>query len=238
MYIVDNGQSLHFQQLAAIAEILEFKLGPEHVRYGLILGENKKKLATREGRAILFEDLVSQAIELAEKIVADKRPDASEKEKTEIARTVALGALKYEILKEHRNSDIVFDWKRMLDFRGNSAPYLQYTYARLSSILARAGRVGRIDFNTLGEVMELSIIKHLINFPDTIADSAKMYLTNNLALYLYELANLTNRFYEKTSIIKDENESRRNARLALISTTASILKSGLGLLGISVLEKI
>ena len=238
LHVVDNGQALHFQQLAAIANMLGLKPEPEHVKYGLILGENKKRLATREGRAILFEDLVNQAIELAQKIVSEKRPNSSEKEKTVIADTVALGALKYEILKEHRNTDIVFDWKRMLDFAGNSGPYLQYTYARLMSILNKAGRAGKPDLSALTEPSELAIMKHLLEFPDTVADSARMHLTNNLALYLYELANHVNRFYEIVPILKDDNHARLNARLVLINATASVLKSGLGLLGINVLEKI
>jgi len=240
LYVVDNGQSLHFQQLAVIAEILDLNPAPKHIKYGLILGENKKRLATREGRAILFEDLVNQAIELAGRIVSEKRQEATDKERAEIAQTVALGALKYEILKEHRNSDIVFDWQRMLDFRGNSGPYLQYTYARLIGILNKSGKFNLLELssNRLVEESELAIIKHLIDFPNVVADSGKLYLTNNLALYLYELANLANRFYENSPVLKDDNISRRNARLVLISTVASVLKSGLELLGIGVLEKI
>ena len=104
--------------------------------------------------------------------------------------------------------------------------------------LGRGPKLLKSDFDKLGEKSELAIIKHLLDFPDIIADSAHKYITNNLALYLYELANLANNFYESVPVLKDDNTTRRNARLVLISTTASILQTGLGLLGIKVLEKI
>ncbi|MDO8492345.1 MAG: arginine--tRNA ligase [bacterium] len=246
LYVVGNEQSLHFEQLFAVAKILGCdSTDIEHIKYGLVLGEDKKKMSTREGEAISLEEVIQKAINLARKIVDKKSQDLPKKEKSEIARTVALGALKYEMLKEHRNSDIVFSWEKMLDFTGNSAPYLQYTYARLVSILRKAGPIWRLsshvlrpDLKTLKETRELAIIKHLLNFPDTITDSARANLTNNLALYLYELSNLANRFYEITHILKDDNAPRRNARLILIQTTATVIQSGLKLLGIGVLEKI
>ncbi len=252
LYVVGNEQSLHFEQLFAIAGILSLdKQELTHIKYGLVLGENKKKMSTREGEAVSIEEVIKKATNLAHDIVEKKsrRPDGSSgvgtptktsEEKAQIARTVALGALKYEMLKEHRNSDTVFDWQKMLDFRGNSAPYLQYTYARLLNITNKAGqyKLSKSDFNNLVEKSEMTIIKHLINFPEVIANSAHTYLTNNLALYLYELANMANNFYESTPILKDDDLARRNTRLALISTAASIFKTGLGLLGIVVLDKI
>ncbi|MBI2063198.1 MAG: arginine--tRNA ligase [Candidatus Yanofskybacteria bacterium] len=245
LYVVGNEQSLHFEQLFMIAKVLDLNTSQLlHIKFGLVLGEDKKKMSTREGEAIPLEEVVEKAISLARDIVEKKSPNIAEKEKYHIAQTVALGALKYEMLKEHRNSDIVFSWDKMLDFSGNSAPYLQYTYARLSSILQKAGWTwrlslqGRLNLSKLGEKTELAIMKHLLDFPEVITDSARTNLTNNLALYVYELANLSNQFYETSPILKDDNTSRRNARLVLIQTTASVLKSGLNLLGIEVLNKI
>ena len=244
LYVVANQQALHFQQLFAIAEMLGLNSAKlEHVKFGLILGENKKKLSTREGGAVTLEEMVMKAINLARDVVEKKATERgsllSEGEKEEIAQTVAIGALKYQDLKEHRNSDIVFDWGRMLDFTGNSGPYLQYTYARLSNIKKKAGRAGgKPNFNLLVEKAETPLIKQLLEFPDAVKKASGANLTNHLALYLYELANLANRFYETVPVLKDENTSRRAARLALVETTASILKTGLGLLGIKVLEKI
>ncbi|MBI2063630.1 MAG: arginine--tRNA ligase [Candidatus Yanofskybacteria bacterium] len=239
LYVVGNEQSLHFEQLFAAAKILDLNTAElSHIKYGLVLGEDKKKMSTREGEAIPLEEVIQKAMELAYKIVDKKSQDLPEKEKAEIARTVTLGALKYEMLNEHRNSDIVFSWEKMLDFSGNSAPYLQYTYARLHSILDKAGKIDKSDFTMLTEKSEFVIIKHLLNFPDAVVDSARNNLTNNLALYLYELSNLVNQFYETTPILKDDDTTRRHARLILIQTTASILKSGLNLLGIQTLDRI
>jgi arginyl-tRNA synthetase len=240
LYVVANQQTLHFQQLFAIAGILGLNSAKlEHIKFGLVLGEDKKKLSTREGNAVTLEEVVNKAVKLARDIVEKKNPLLSEKEKEEIARVVAVGALKYQDLKEHRNSDIVFDWQRMLDFTGNSGPYLQYTYARLSNIKNKAGeRSGKPDFNLLTEKIENSLIKHFLDFPDILGRVGETNLPNHLALYLYELANLANRFYETVPVIKDENTTRLTARLALVETAAAILKTGLGLLGVKVLEKI
>lgn len=241
LYVVANQQTLHFQQLFAIAEILGLNsLKLEHIKFGLVLGEDKKKLSTREGNAVTLEEVINKAVKLARDIVEKKNSSLSEEEKEEIAQVVAVGALKYQDLKEHRNSDIVFDWQRMLDFTGNSGPYLQYTYARLSNIKNKAPRQawGKPDFELLTEKIENSLIKHFLDFPDVLGRAGETNLPNHLALYLYELANLANRFYETVPVIKDENLSRRAARLALVETAAAILKTGLGLLGVKVLEKI
>jgi arginyl-tRNA synthetase len=273
LYVVANQQTLHFQQLFAIAEMLGLnaEASPEqppsaavlglnsakleHIKFGLVLGGDKKKLSTREGNAVTLEEVVNKAVKLARDVVkkksAERQTLLSEEEKEEIAQVVAIGALKYQDLKEHRNSDIVFDWQRMLDFTGDSGPYLQYTYARLMSILRKSPtwklnfqvggwglKLSKPGFDNLGEKPELAIIKHFLDFPDVLEKVGGTNLPNHLALYLYELANLANRFYETVPVIKDENTPRRTARLALVETAAAILKTGLGLLGIKALEKI
>lgn len=262
LYVVANQQTLHFQQLFAIAEMLglipesakadsgspdhfakQNGLGLssaklEHVKFGMVLGADNKKLATREGNVVTFDELAQKAIAFARKIVEEKNPDLLGKEKEEIAQAVAIGALKYQDLKEHRNSDIVFDWDRMLDFNGNSAPYIQYTYARLLNIKNKVGAAGRADFHSLDKDIELQIIKHLFEFQNVLIQSSETNLTNILALYLFELANLANKFYETSHVAKEPSEFCRNARLTLVETTAEILKIGLGLLGIKVLKKI
>lgn len=239
LYVVANQQTLHFQQLFTVAEMMgltQTKL--EHVKFGMVLGSDKKKLATREGNAVTFDELAQKAIAFAKKIVEQKNSSLSEGEKNEIAQTVAIGALKYQDLKEHRNSDIVFDWDRMLDFNGNSAPYLQYTYARLSNIKNKAGKLGRADFHSLEKEVELQVIKHLLEFQNVLIQTSETNLTNSLALYLFELANLANKFYETSPVAKEPSDFCRNARLTLVETTAEVLKIGLGLLGIQVLKKI
>lgn len=239
LYVVGNEQALHFEQLFAAAELLGLTSAKlTHVKYGLVLGEEGKKLATREGRTVFLEDVLGKATELAQKIVEKKNSDLSEKKKKEIARVVGLGALKYNDLKEHRHTDIVFDWEKMLSLSGQSGPYLQYTYARLSSILRKSGRIGSFDLKHLSSESEITIQKKLLDFPEEIEKSAEQFTTNNLALYLYELANAVNRFYELTPILKDEDKSRRNARLVLIDSARNVLKKGLGLLGVEAPEEI
>ncbi len=239
LYVVSNEQSFHFQQLFAIAKILGLNQAElEHVKYGLVLGEDKKKFATREGRGIFAEDLINKTVEMAREIIETKNPALTDDEKQNISQTVAIGALKYEMLKDHRNTDIVFDWKRMLDFSGNSAPYLQYTYARLENIIKKAGEIGEANFSEIKDKKALNLIKQLLEFPEAVIQCQKNNLTNPLTLYLFELANLANNFYESILILRDENKLRQSAHLVLIQTVAQTLKKGLGLLGIKILERI
>lgn len=239
LYVVGNEQSLHFEQLFAIAKLLKLD-GPElvHVKYGLILGEDAKKLATRAGKTVLAKEIVEKAVRLARHIVEKKRDDLSPVEKSAIAEAVGIGALKYNVLHEHHHSDIVFDWDRMLDFSGESGPYLQYTHARLVSICRKAEGVGVPDFSLLLKLEELALIRKIANFPEEVERSGAHHLTNNLAFYLYDLANAANRLYETTPVLKEENAPLRSARLELIRVAAGVLKSGLGLLGIQAPEQI
>jgi len=153
---------------------------------------------------------------------------------------VAIGAIKYSILKQGIGHDIVFDFEKSLSVQGDSGVYLQYTYARLVSILAKAGDSHKSSAvsHKLDHGTELTLIKHLMEFPDAVAESARDFAPNHLALYLYELANKANAFYEQVRILDDENEQRKQARLVLVQTTADILKRGLEILGIKAPEKI
>ncbi len=239
LYVVGNEQALHFEQLFAVAPKLGIA-GAElvHVKYGLVLGEDAKKLATREGRVIVLREVLEKAIRLARETVEAKSPDLSEKEKDQIARAVGIGALKYFDLKEGRTSDIVFDWDRMLDLRGMSAPYLQYTHARLQSIVRKVGRTEKSDYSRIGEPAEYALIAHLLEFPQAIRDSADRYATSVLALYLYQLAEKANTLYEQVQIASDADESRKAARCSLISTTCAVLARGLGILGIEAPDRL
>jgi arginyl-tRNA synthetase len=165
----------------------------------------------------------------------------SEEEKREIAYAVALGALKYNDLKENRMTDIIFDWEKMLDFSGDSAPYLQYTYARLASILRKAGESAKSESAAASPFEsdhEFSLMRKIFEFPDIIVRAGELYSTSILATYLYRLAVAANKFYETTPILNDQNAARVAARLALVDVVARTLRSGLGLLGIATPEKI
>ncbi len=238
IYVVGNEQSLHFQQSFQAAELLGYisKNKLVHVKFGLILDENHKKLATRSGKFIGAEDLINQIIELAEKIIKEKNPSLSEKAREEAAKVIGIGALKYNDLSQNRQSDIVFDWDKMLSFDGNSAPYILYTYVRLQSIIGKTKFAGSFDSEFLKETEELNVVKELIKFSDVIENSAESFQMNNLANYLYGLASVVNNFYEKFNILK-VNHDIRSARLALIKAVTIVLKNGLNLLGINTIEK-
>lgn len=239
LYVVANQQALHFEQLFAIAKKLGWT-GVElaHVKFGMVLGEDGKKLATREGKVIPLQEVIDKLNELALKTVKEKNPSLSDEDAQKISRVVSIGALKYNDLKQHPYSDITFDWKSMLDLSGNSGPYIQYTYARLASILNKAGKHEKGNLALLDEPSSLTLMRQLLDFPEVISESARFNTLNGVALYIYELAHKANKFYEQVRILEDDNLDRRDARLLLIETTASILKRGLGILGIETLERI
>jgi len=239
IYVVANQQALHFEQLFAIAKILGWtNIELIHVKFGMVLGEDGKKLATREGKVIALQKLIDKVVALALKITKEKNPDLPDEEAFKVAQAVGIGALKYNDLKQHPHTDITFDWKAMLDISGNSGPYIQYTYARLKSILEKAERWGVGDTDLLISPEEERLMKKILNFPEAVENCVENNTLNGLALYLYELANDANQFYESTRVLGDDNDDRRGARIMLITAVSSVLKSGLELLGIKVPERI
>lgn len=239
LYVVGNEQALHFDQLFTIAKLL--KLGEvdlAHIKYGLVLGPDGKKLSTREGKAITLASLLDEAVKRVRAVINEKNPDLKEKEKERIAEAVGVSVVKYNDLKEHRQSDIRFNWEEMLNTRGDSAPYLQYTFARLKGILKKGGRPRAVDGKALTEALDLALIKKVNDLDVALALCAQTNTTSQLAKYLYELASLANQFYEKIPVLKDEQVTRRTARLALISVVAETLRCGLAILGITTNERI
>lgn len=202
-----------------------------------MLASGGKKFATREGRLIPLEDVLKEAIDRSLKLVEKLNPKISKKEKQKIAKIVGIGAVKFFDLSQNRLSDIVFNWDKMLNLKGSSAPYIQYTYARLKSILRKAGVIPKkFDASLLKEEKELNILSYLIYFPEIIEDSATYYELNRLADYLLHLAEKANLFYEKIPVLNTESKLR-SARLALIETVSLIIKNALKLLGIEAPER-
>ena len=238
--MIGNEQTFQFEQLFAVANILGLDKLTElhHIKYGLVLAEGGKKFSTREGRVVSAEEVIDKVKALAKEVVLKKNPEMPARKADKIAVDVGIGALKYFNLKEHRHSDIVFDWEKMLSLSGQSGPYLQYTFARLSRVLKKAKKIGKYDLAKLSNPEEMALIKKLLDFPEEIEKSAEQFGVNNITLYLYELANLGNRFYETTPILKDTDKARLNARLVLIDAARSVLKTGLSILGISSPEEI
>lgn len=247
IYEIGNEQELHFRQLFAVVKS-DFLAGYykehgtmknvelTHVGHGLVLGEDGKKLSTRAGKTIFMEDVIQEAVAKTRKIIEEKNNQLPVKEKENISKIVAIGALKYNDLSQNRLSNITFDWDKMLSFEGDSGPYLQYSYARLKSILRKEKPAKKIDARLLDTELELEIILKLDRFPEVIQKVAKEYYPNELASYLYDLAKSINHFYQSTPVLKAER-GVKEARLALINTVANTLKTGLSLLGIEVIER-
>lgn len=240
LYVVSNEQAGYFPQLFKAAELLGYLKADiaVHVKFGMVLSEKGKKLSTREGETILLNHFIDEAINRAYKIVSEKNPKLSLNQRKKIAEVVGIGALKYNDLSQNRLTDITFNWDKMLDFQGNAAPYLQYTCARIKSILRKAKITNQVKFQPkfLQDEKEIILIRQLNNFNETLLRAAEEYLPNILCEYLYQLANDFNAFYESLPVLKAEKETKLG-RLALITAVAIVVKNGLKLLGIEVLEK-
>lgn len=242
IYVVGNEQSLYFEQLFRAADLLGYfpydKL--VHVKFGLVLDENKKKLATRAGRFISAKELIDKIIKLAERVIKEKNPKLSKKEVKKIAKIIGIGALKYADLSQNRQTNIIFDWKKILSLEGNSGPYLLYSYVRLKSILKKAKTrklfFKRLNPELLTENEEIEILKELIKFPEKIEEAGINFQINLLANYLYNLASLVNAFYEQIPVIKAEKDLKIS-RLALIDAALIVLQNGLNLLGIETSDR-
>jgi arginyl-tRNA synthetase len=247
IYITDAGQADHFAQVFKVARLANWI--PEdveiiHVPFGLVLGEDGKKIKTRSGEAIKLKDLLDEAIDrfrtdLESRLVADNRQEIPEFIANS-AKVVGLSAVKYADLSQNRTSNYVFSYDKMLALQGNTAPYMMYAYVRVQGI----SRKGGIDFDNLGdnavvildEELELTLAKHLLQLGSIIAEVERDLLPNRLCQYLFELSQKFNQFYDKHSVLNAE-EPIRTSRLILCDLTAKTLKMGLNLLGIPVLER-
>ena len=240
LYVVDARQSLHFQQVFAVARKAGFardNCSLEHISYGTMMGRDGKPFKTRSGDTVKLVALIDEAIERAQALVEEKNPDLTAAEKQHIANVVGVAAVKYADLSKNRNSDYVFDWDSMLSFEGNTAPYLLYAYARIRSIFRREGvdDSGRFTID-INEPAEKALALKLVQFQETVDHLALDCLPNQLCLYLYELAGTFMSFYEACPVLKAE-ASVRESRLGLCHLTAMTLRQGLELLGIETLEK-
>jgi arginyl-tRNA synthetase len=243
IYVTDGRQQLHFQQVFATFQRWHPELARRvkliHVWFGSILGEDGKPLKTRSGENVKLAELLDEAEQRALRLVSEKNPELPEAQRREIARRVGIGAVKYADLLPNRQTDYVFSWDKMLALNGNTAPYLQYAYARIQSILRKAedSAIGdRPSAIALGTVEERALGRHLLNFGLVIESLATEQRPNYLCNYLYELSSHFTRFYENCPVLKAEAPTRAS-RLALCSLVASVLRQGLHVLGIEVLEQ-
>jgi len=244
IYVTDGRQQLHFQQVFAAFQKWQSAIGNRqpavaqlaHVWFGSILGEDGKPFKTRSGDTVKLADLLDEAEERAFKVVSEKNPDLAESERREVARAVGIGAVKYADLLPNRQSDYVFSWDKMLALNGNTAPYLQYAYARIRSIFRRAEGRMKNGAVILAAPEEIALVRQLLNFGVVLEAAATEYRPNFVCNYLYDLAGLFARFYESCPVLKAD-EASRASRLALCDLTARVLRQGLEVLGIECLER-
>ncbi len=237
IYVVGIPQSLHFQQIFAVMKKAGWDWADncEHVGFGLVKFPDKK-LSTRHGDVVLLEDVLNEAISKTMDIITASSPDMENKD--EVAKKIGIGAILYAFLKNSREKDIVFSWDSMLDFEGESAPYVQYSYARGKSILRRAGEdSGEIDFSLITSDEEYALVSKINAFNDAVKDAAEKNEPFYVNRYVTNLARQFNKFYSTCPILRDDVASEvRKARLALVSATCEVIKSALGLLGIETVE--
>jgi arginyl-tRNA synthetase len=247
VYVTDSGQANHFAgvfQVARRAGWIPDDVEMVHVPFGLVLGEDGKKFKTRSGDTVRLRDLLDEAVtrtraDLEARLQEDGREE-TEEFKANVCQVVGISAVKYADLSQNRTTDYKFSFDRMLSLKGNTAPYMLYSYARVKSI----GRKGNIDFTNLGadvkimlkEEAEFTLAKHILQLDEVIATVEQELLPNRLCEYLYDLSQKFNQFFENCPVLQSE-EPVRTSRLALSDLTARTLKLGLSLLGIQVLER-
>jgi len=253
LYVVDARQALHFRMLFAVAR--EAGLAPkgvqlEHIAFGTMMGADGRPFKTRDGGTVKLMDLLDEAEKRAlalvtqkndEDVAAGRAEEFSEEQRGDIARIVGIGAVKYADLSQNRTSDYVFTWEKMLSLQGNTAPYMQYAYARVRSIFRKGSHEAEALRQSAGPVevsepAELGLAKAILRFSETVDRALEDYRPNVLASYLYDLAQAFTAFYDACPVLKSD-EPVRGRRLTLCDLTARVMQQGLGLLGIETAER-
>ncbi len=249
VYVTDARQRLHFEMLFAVARMARWvndKIELTHVMFGSVLGEDGSPLKTRSGENVKLKELLDEAVDRAKAVVEEKNPELSPDQKDKIAKAVGIGAVKYADYSNNRTSDYVFSFDKMLAMEGNTAPYMQYAYARICSIMDKGKNERGIDTDkeissvttlSLSEPAELDLAKHLIRYGEAIQAAAADYRPNYLTAYLYELSQKFSAFYTNCPVLA-VGPDKRPTRLLLCDLTAKTIKHGLHeLLGIEVVEQ-
>lgn len=245
IYVVGNEQNYHFQVLSILLDRLGFKWGKElvHFSYGMVELPNGK-MKSREGTVVDADDLIAAMIADAKQTSEElgKFDDMTEDERNEIARIVGLGALKYFILKVDARKNMLFNPEESIDFNGNTGPFIQYTHARIRSILRKAEAEGicvpdSLDVTTTLNEKEIELVQKMNDFGAAVAQAGKDYSPSGIANYCYELTKEFNQFYHDYSILKEEDQAKKIARLLIAKNVAKVIKNGMALLGIEVPER-
>jgi arginyl-tRNA synthetase len=237
IYVVGSEQRLHFKQFFKVLELMKYKWVDDcvHVDFGLVKFKHGK-MSTREGKVILLEDLLKESCKIAKEIMEGKNPDLENKE--EVANAVGIGAIIFSELSTRRVKDVLFDWNEVLNFDGETGPYVQYTHTRLCSILRKYGEKipNDIDHDLLREDDELLLVKRLEAFPLAILRAANYYEPSMLSRHLLDLCSTFNRYYQRHRILTDDEELRK-ARIMLVDSIRQVIKNGLSILGLKSPER-
>lgn len=242
LYVVDVAQSLHFQQLfAAAAEFEWFKPVAKHIVFGRMQLKDQR-MSTRKGTVILLDDVLKEAEKRAKEIIEEKNPNIANIE--DVARAIGIGAVKYSVLSQNRNTNITFDWDKMLSFDGNSAPYLQYTYARARSILRKAQALeadpqpqeNSPDSEDTAQKIH-ALLSQFPKFQERTIAAAVEYKPNIIANFVFDFAQTFNAFYNAVPVLRADSPEKVKERLKIVEASAQIIKNALSLLGVEVVEE-
>ncbi|GAA0179252.1 arginine--tRNA ligase [Clostridium sediminicola] len=237
IYVVGQDQSLHFNQVFKVIDLMGYDWAEKckHVGFGMVKFSDRK-LSTRKGEVVFLEDLLNESISKIAELIQEKNPELENKD--EVAKKVGIGAVKFTYLKNRRGKDIVFKWSEMLNFDGETGPYVQYTYARGKSILRKAGELNTTpDFSKLNSKEAFELVKTLNNFKDAILDAIDKLEPSIVTRYVVDIAKGFNKFYNAHNIINTEDEELKVARLKMVEASCQVIKNALDLLGIEVVEK-
>ena len=240
IYVVGNEQRLHFKQVFKVLELMgypEYAARCEHVPFGLVVDKTGEKIGSRKGNSVFLEDILKEAIQKVEKIIDEKNPKLENKE--EVARKVGVGAIIFNDLSNSRIKDEIFDWDMLLNFQGETGPYIQYIYVRTRSLLEKAGYVPNLENINCGKLQEkeaIETLKLLYNFNETVQVAAEKNEPSIIARYLINVAQSFSTFYNEHKIIT-EDKAIQDARLALTYAVGTVLEIGVKLLGMEMPEK-
>ncbi len=243
LYVVDHRQHQHFEKLFDAARLWGFDdVEMSHVSFGTVLGEDGKPFKTRSGDTVGLEGLLDEAVQRAGQLATELNPEMDDATRSDVANVVGIGGLKYADLSQNRSSDYKFSYDKMLALKGNTATYLQYSYARVQGILRKgdidvaAMRANPVTFQFENDI-ERKLAVSLVRFGESLDEVLVDYKLNLLANYLFELAQTFSGFFENCPVLKNENEDLKQSRLQLCDLTARTLQTGLSLLGIDIVEK-
>lgn len=240
IYVVGGEQKLHFEQFFKVLELMgygDYVAKTSHVSFGLVVDKDGEKIGTRKGNSVFLEDILNESIEKVRDIINQKSPDLENKE--DIARKVGVGAIIFNDLSNSRIKDEIFDWDTILNFQGETGPYIQYIYVRTKGVLEKAGYIPNfedVNLEYLQENEAISIIKQIYQFEETIKSAAEKNEPSILSRYLIDLAQKFSNFYNEYKVITD-NKNIQDARLYLTHSVGQVLKTGVELLGMEMPDR-